>query len=70
MPTRVYNTCMPNVPPVTDLPPFPRPRSIPVAAALHRFWLQRMRAVPSVDHACACLLSGLELELLRRVVAS
>lgn len=55
-----------------DLAPgtLPRPRSIRAAEALHRFWWERMRDAPSLDHACACLLSGLELEALRRAVAS
>lgn len=32
------------------------------AAAVHRFWRERMRDAPSVDHALACIMSGLELD--------
>lgn len=55
-----------------DLAPgtLPRPRSVLAADALHRFWRRRMSEAPSLDHALACLLSGLELEALRRAVAS
>lgn len=55
-----------------DLAPgtLPRPRTVLAADALHRFWRERMREAPSVDHALAWLLSGLELEALRRAVTS
>jgi len=55
-----------------DLAPgtLPRPRSLLAADALHRFWRRRMTEAPSVGHALACLLSGLELEALRRAVTS
>lgn len=43
------------------------PRSRPlsrlrVASEIHRFWRERMRDAPSLDHALACVMSGIELD--------
>lgn len=64
---------MPNVPPVpstASVPSLRGARALHIAELVHAFWRERMRDAPSLDHALACILSGVELDAACREVAS
>ena len=46
------------------------PPALRTAEVVHSFWRERMRDAPSLDHAFACILSGIELDAVRMAVAS
>lgn len=45
-------------------------RRVYIQHAIHRFWRERMRDAPSLDHAFACVLSGVEVERIEREALS